>query len=55
MFNRLRAVWTESYSAEAWGRAIRKGDYLKQAMQKSCSPTEFEPTATALPAHCSTT
>ena len=39
MFNRLRAFWITGYQCGGLGK---NGDYLKQAMRKSCRQTGFE-------------
>ena len=43
MFNRLACFWPKGYQRESLGKSHQNGDYLKQAMQKSCLPTGFEP------------
>ena len=49
MFGRLRSFWPKRYQRGSLGKSHQNGDYLKQAMQKSCySPTGFE----SLSGHC---
>ena len=43
MFNRFACIWPKSYQRGSLGKSHQNGDYLKQAMQKSCLPAGFEP------------
>ena len=55
LFNRFACFWPKGYQPESLGKSHQNGDYLKQAMQKTCLSTEFEPAGFGLPVHCSTT
>ena len=55
MFNRFACFWRKGYQLRSLGKSHQNGDYIKQAMRKSCLPTEIEPAAFKLPIHCSTT
>ena len=52
MFNPLRASGLKATQRGSLGKSHQNGNYLKQAMQKSYPPTEFEPAALGLPVHC---
>ena len=54
MFNRFACFWLKGYQRGSLGKSDQNGDYLKQAMQKTCIPTDFEPAAFELPVHYST-
>ena len=54
-FNRLRAIQPNGYQRGSLEKSHQNGDYLKQAMRKSCLPAGFEPAAFGLPVHCCTT
>ena len=45
MFNRLRVIWLKGYQRGSLGKSHQNGDYLKQAMRKSCLPAGIEPAA----------
>ena len=45
MFNRFACFWPKGYQRGNLGKSHQNGDYLKQAMRKSCLPTGFEPVA----------
>ena len=49
MFDRLRAIWPKSSQRESLGKSHQNGDYLKQAMRKSCPLAGIEPAAFELP------
>ena len=51
MFNRLRGFCFKGYQCGNLGKSHQNGDYLNQAMQKSCPPTRFETTTVRLLAH----
>ena len=38
MFNRLCAIWPTGYERGSLGKIYQNGDYLKQAVWKSCLP-----------------
>ena len=42
MLNRLRAFRPKSYQRKSQGKSHQNGDYLKQAMRKSCPVTVFD-------------
>ena len=54
IFNRFACFWPKGYHLGSLGKSHQNGDYLKEAMRKSCLPTGFEPAAFGLPVHCST-
>ena len=43
MLNSLRAFWPRDYQRGSLWKSHQIGDYLKQAMLKSCPPTESKP------------
>ena len=45
MFNRFACFWSEGYQRGSLGNSHQNGDYLKQAIRKSCLPTGIEPAA----------
>ena len=54
MFNRWGALWPQGLQRGSLGKIHQNGEYLKQAIQKSCPLTGFEPAvldyrSTALP------
>ena len=54
IFNCFACFWPKGYQCASLGKSHQNGDYLKQAMRKSCLPTGFESAAFGLPVHCST-
>ena len=42
IFNCFACFWPKGYQSGSLGKSHKNGDYLKQAMQKSCLPTGFE-------------
>ena len=45
MSNRGRPFWRKGYQRRSLGKSHQNSDYLEQAIQKSCPPTEFEAAA----------
>ena len=39
MFNRFACGWPKGYQHGSLGKSHQNGDYLQQAMRKSCLPT----------------
>ena len=49
MFGRLRAILPKDSQRGSLRKIHQNGDYLKQAMQKSCPPVGIEPAVFELP------
>ena len=43
IFNRFHDFWSTGYQRGSLEIIVQNGDYLKQALQKSCPSTGFEP------------
>ena len=43
LFNCFAGFWPNGYQRGSLGKSHQNGDYLKEAMRKSCLPTGFEP------------